>query len=356
MKRLLLFFCVLPPLVFAQPEIAAQKTLTVGVNELPPFVMKGPNGTFGGFAIDLWEAIAREQGWKTKYVEASTLPELVDWTRTGKVDLAVTDMFITSERFKDVDFTQPYYDSGLRVTINKNTAPTAAEIWKGLRESGHLRVYMWGGIILLILTVLVTFFERKFDPEFHKEWSMGLAQSFYHVMSIAMTGKTNHKQMFGAMGRVIAALWIACGVAIVAYITSSMTSVMTTSTLSNQVHGPDDLGNKTVGVILGSLGEKYARKNMLNIHVFQNAEEADRGWESANIHAFIGDTAVMAYYMNQHRNARLKQVGPIFEQDKVGFALPIGSPLVRPINMQILLLKESGYIDTLKTKYFGKVF
>src|SRR5271156_402482 len=94
----------------------APKTLKVGVYFEAPFVMKTADG-IGGYAIDLWNQIAATQGWKSQYIVATTLPQLISMTRDGRVDVAVTDMFITAERIKQLDFSHPYYDSGLQIMI-----------------------------------------------------------------------------------------------------------------------------------------------------------------------------------------------------------------------------------------------
>src|SRR5271170_3170575 len=83
------------------PQSPAQLKAAVYVD--PPFVTRTADG-FGGFAIELWEKIASGEGWRVEYVEAHTLPELIEMVSKGKADVGVTDLFITSKRLKQVDF------------------------------------------------------------------------------------------------------------------------------------------------------------------------------------------------------------------------------------------------------------
>jgi len=77
--------------------------------------------------------------------------------------------------------------------------------------------------------VLLTFFDRRFDKSFPESWREGIAESFYTVMSVATSGKpAKRSNLFGWVGRIWQGLWLVCGVAVVAYVTSSVTSVMTT--------------------------------------------------------------------------------------------------------------------------------
>lgn len=79
----------------------------------PPFVARTATG-FGGFAIELWEKIAAAKGWQIEYVEAKTLPELIDVVSEGHAQVGVTDLFITSSRLKKIDFSSPTLNPAFR--------------------------------------------------------------------------------------------------------------------------------------------------------------------------------------------------------------------------------------------------
>ncbi len=94
---------------------------------------------------------------------------------------------------------------------------------KGLHQSGHLTLLAFAEGLILIVSLVLTLVDRRLDPEFHKEWHHGLAESFFHVMSLVFTGKTSHKGLPDPWGKIIAGIWFGCGVTIVAFITSSIT-------------------------------------------------------------------------------------------------------------------------------------
>ncbi len=339
-----------------QPVAApAQRTVKVGVYLEAPFVMKATNG-IGGYAIDLWTEIANAQGWKSDYTVASTLPELISMTHNGQVDVAVTDMFITAERMRKVDFTHPYFDSGLQIMIDENRHPGMLDLVRGLASSGHLRIFAIGGILILAATLVLTLIDRRLDPEFQDGWFPGLAHSFYHVMQTTFTGKSSHKNLIeGPLGYVAAALWVACGVTIVAYITSSITSVMTANQIRSQINGPDDLPGKTVGTILGSAGEEYCQNANLNTQTFDNIEDAVKALVRREISAIVYDAPILRYYDNAHPELPITEVGPVFQPKKYGFGLPMGSPLRITVNEELLQLTENGSIARLNSKYFGDI-
>jgi hypothetical protein len=43
----------------------------------------------------------------------------------------------------------------------------------------------------------------------------------------------------------------------------------------------------------------------------------------------------------------------VFKTQHYGFALPLNSPLPRPISETILHLQDTGALDALRTRYFG---
>ena len=337
------------------PVASPAKTIRVGLYFEAPFVMKIKSG-YGGYAVELWNQIAASQGWQSEYVTANTVPELIAMTREGKVDIAVTDMFITADRVKQVDFSHPYFDSGLQIMVDEDRHPGMLDLLNGLASSGHLRIFAIGGILIVIATLILTYLDRRFDPEFHREWFSGLAASFYHVMSTTFTGKSEHKNLIhGPMGHIAAALWVAAGITIVAYITSSITSVMTANQIRSQINGPDDLPGKTVGTILGGAGESYCRSQNLDTQVFNNIDDAVQALVQRQISAIVYDAPILRYYDNAHPELPITEVGPIFNQKKYGFALPMGSTLRLTVNEQLLELTENGAISRLNSKYFGEI-
>ncbi|MGH6913548.1 MAG: transporter substrate-binding domain-containing protein, partial [Geminicoccales bacterium] len=184
-------------------------------------------------------------------------------------------------------------------------------------------------------------------------WRHGVAESFYAVMSIAVSGRAARKNLFGWLGRIWQALWLLCGVAVLAYVTSTVTSVMTTLSLTNQIHGLADLSGKTVGVFTGSVAEDFARESALRSRSFDNVDGAVQALLDGGIAAIIGDSPVLKYYAYSHPDVPVTVLNGIFEPDKYGFGLTRGSALTRPLTLEILGAHESGLVGELRTKYFG---
>lgn len=80
-----------------------------------PFEFK-EDGEYVGFDIDLINAIADEVGFEIK-LETTNFDGIIPGLQTGSFDIAIAGITITDERKKTVDFSDPYYDAGLRIGV-----------------------------------------------------------------------------------------------------------------------------------------------------------------------------------------------------------------------------------------------
>lgn len=352
--KLILFFTIFSIVsLYGQNETEPAKVFKIGLYESPPFVMdldSEPNG----MAIDLWEQIAHDLNIKFEYVPYNTFKEIVEATRAKKIDISVTNLTITEERAQLIDFTQPWYDAGLRIMISETNKTTTSELIKGLKDAGHLTAYLWLIAVILVTTIALTFFDRKFDKEFPKKWREGLAESFYSVMLVATSGSLKRKNLFGWIGKILSAFWLVIGVVFLAYLTSSITSVMTTLSLSNEIKDLNDLNDKNIGVIEGSSSEYFVIKRGFNYTAYPHLQDAVKGLNDKTIDAVIGDAPVLEYYSFTESKEPVKVVGKLFKHDKYGFGLPKKDDFMRPLTIEILKAHENGTIEKLKLKYFGQ--
>ena len=336
-------------------ESAASSDITVGYRITPPFVMKDAEGNLAGMAMDLWQAIADGMGHTPTYVEYGSMAELIKAAADKKVDIAVGAISITEERVQAADFTQPWFDSGLRVMIDTYSSSSITNLWDGLAEAGHLQHY--GFLILLVLaaTIGLTVFDRHFDKSFPRRWRDGIAESFYAVMLLVTKGALpSRAKLFGWYGRVFSALWLIIGIGVLAYVTSSLTSVMTSIAVQGAITGPDDLPGHTVGVLKGSTAETAMQREGISFVAYASIDDAIAGLRQNSVEAIVGDAPVLEYYKFKDPQPGLDVVGRIFAPDKYGFAMPYdANSLIFPVTVKLLALQEDGVVEQIAQKYFG---
>ena len=337
----------------SSPALVGKK-LVVGIYINQPFAYRD-QGEYTGFCIDLWKEIAADLDLQFDYVPFTKVSDMLDATAQKKIDIALGNISITAERLQRVDFSQSYLQGGMQVMVDENREASWQKLWQGLRESGHLKIFGFGLGIIFLCTVLLTLGERHWNKEFHPDWKNGLAESFYHVMSITMTGKSSHKGLPGPFGKILAGIWLAFGVGVVAYITSSVTSVMTVNRLQGIINGPQDLPGHHVGAISGTLAQQYCQDQNLNAELYSNLPDAVKALVHRDIDAIVFDAMTLQWYDNAHPELPITEVGPIFMRKGYGLAFPIGSSIVHAINLSILKQQESGFTETLRKHYFGDI-
>lgn len=334
----------------------APRIVRVGVYEVPPFAEPDAALKWKGFAVVLFEASAIQLQMIPEFRQYANIDDLMSAVEKGEVEAGIGNIMVTSKRLTQVDFSQPILDGGLRVMVPSDRTHTLRRLWNGLVEDGHVQVLFWALVGMLVLSVVVMAVLRRLDQEFSKHWHEGFAEAMYHVVSVMMTGKTSYKGKIGPgwLGRVIATVWLVFGVASVAYVTSSITSVMTADTISDAVHGPKDLPGRTVGVITGSVGARYCAEHGIDVVTYDTLDEAARALADRVTDAVVSDAQSLEFYDVSHPQVNVAVVGEMFERRH--YAFPINraaEDLRRRIDVVLVGLREDGMLEQLRRRSFG---
>ncbi len=100
---------------------SGKKPLVVGTDAtFPPFEQTSTAGDKSGFDIDLVRAIAERIGIKTVEFKQVPFGQLIPGLQANHIDLAASAIYITDERKKVVDFSNPYFTGGLAVMLKPN--------------------------------------------------------------------------------------------------------------------------------------------------------------------------------------------------------------------------------------------
>lgn len=97
---------------------SGKRTLVVGTDAtFPPFEQTSTSGEKSGFDIDLVNAIAAKIGIRKVEFQQVPFGQLVPGLQANHIDLAASAIYITDERKKVVDFSEPYFTGGLSVML-----------------------------------------------------------------------------------------------------------------------------------------------------------------------------------------------------------------------------------------------
>jgi len=330
--------------------LPAQQKLRAGISGQPPFV----NSQNEGAAVDIWEKIAAENGWVFDYTRFETVEQGLKAVANGSIDVLVGNAPINQSNLELVEFSQPFFHSGLQILTGDKQKTMGKRLLDDLKDLLKLEV-IWivlSGIIAL--STAVYFFEKKHNPEFPKGRKEGIAEAIYYVVTLALTGKSVYKGFPGVLGRMVLLFWVVLGLITVAYVTSSITSAMTIEKLSNAIENPKDLHNRVVAVISDSPAEEYLKEEGIDEIPARDLDAAVQIMLSKQADAIVADAAILQAYDFNNPRLPLQVVGRVFQVENYGFAMPIGSPIRMALNRQLAKMQETSEMNMILAGYFGK--
>ena len=100
-------------------RIMQSGVLKVGVNpRFKPFSFE-EDGKRVGVDVDIATLLAEKMGAKLQIVVPDSFGDLIPMVQSGQIDVVMAGMSITFDRAMAVDFSQPYFNTGLTVLANK---------------------------------------------------------------------------------------------------------------------------------------------------------------------------------------------------------------------------------------------
>jgi ABC-type amino acid transport substrate-binding protein len=344
---------LLPALaVLSIATAASAQKLKVYTKPIEPFAFER-DGKPVGFSIDLWDRIAKETGQEYELHWVKSVGDVLDAVKKKEADVGVAAISITAEREAAVDFSQPFYESGLSILVNAEGQSTLGALAKSLFTPEFVKLLL---VILGILVVtghLIWFFERKRNPEqFPAPYFRGVWESTWWGISTILSGGCDAKGPMALGGRIVGAAWMLVCIVFITYFTASITTIMTVNQLTSDISGPNDLPGRAVATVKGSTAERYLTTRRMEVQSVATIEEAYDLLAKGKVQAVVYDAPILLYHLKS-APAKQKLAGRLFERQNYGIALQQSSPHRKTINETLLKLRESGYIDELQTKWFG---
>jgi ABC-type amino acid transport substrate-binding protein len=338
----------------ARAEDGAQgKPLRVAVKPIAPFVFE--NGKeFTGFSIDLWHAVAQSLKVDTVWVEVATVGDQLRAVQTGKADAAIAAITITKEREAVIDFTQPYFDSGLQILVHAESSSHMLDVFDSIPWSTVGAILGAFVAIMFVMANVLWLVERHSSEHFRKGYLKAVGEGLWEVALIVATGEHGDRQSIRVIKRlIIFFLWL-LGVVLIAQLTATISSTQTVDRLTSKIRGPADLPGKKIATVRGTVAADYLREQGLQYVEVASAEDGCDLVASGAVQAMVFDAPTLQYLAARRGNGGLQVVGPIFEAQKYGIAVPDGSPLRKRINNALLEMYEDGRYRTLYNKWFSR--
>lgn len=337
MRLATLFAIVLSVLLTAFAK--ADPPLHFATTEGAPFVYKTASGEWTGFDIELAQAIGEELKTPIAFQNYNSFPDLLKAVQDRKTDAAISSISITSDRAKKMEFSTPYFNSGLMIMTREQADSSFDKAISAFFKKDvpfYAKTLAPVVFIFFALLVVCTFIV-------HATTSMNLQDSFYAIVTADKTSLNRFWHLsFVLVGTVFLGIFVA-----------QLTSAITTRNFVYDISLPRDLRGKDVATVAGTTSVPFLQEKGAKIHQVTDINDAYKMLEASQVDAIVYDAPTLQFYSKNDGAGKVAAVGSVFAQQGYGIALPEGSELRTRINQAILKIKENGIYDHLYDRYFG---
>lgn len=329
--------------------------LKVATKRFEPFVSV-ESDRYYGFSIDFWNAIAQKLGVDYQLSGVESIDRLLDSVKEETADIAIAGITITAERETVMDFSHPYYESGLQILVPEDSSITQSFGNRIRAIITRPQLYIGIGVFILVLFVaahVIWFTERRHNPEFPSSYWEGIWESFWWAAVTVTTVGYGDKTPRKLFGRIFGLFWMCAGYFIFAYFTATVTTSFTIDAIDSNIRSIEDLRGKSVATMSGTTTEKYLQEQGIGTLPFENKEAAYEAVANKEVAAMVYDAPALQHYVHHEGKGKVKVIGDLFDPQSYGIALPLNSPYRKPINAAMLQLMEDGTYQEIEAKWFG---
>ncbi|XP_065846803.1 glutamate receptor ionotropic, kainate 2-like isoform X2 [Oscarella lobularis] len=364
----------------------------IGIIQEEPFLFTNVvNGSYDGLIVDLLNQLGDTMDFTYELVEIAdgrygTFTEYDDGSPTTanglvsdvancKVDIGAAAMAITADREKYIDFTKPWMDYGLTL-LGPKPHPVDPSL---LSFSDPFTPRTWLAILalLLVMTVLLPILQYVAPKELQNEdqetrvlpsFVDKLYNSFWFFFTTAM--QQGPDGAFFLPGKLLYGAWYFFILIIVSSYTANLAAFLTLQNIPTTINSVDDLAAQTeilYGTVKDSAVEAFFFASDVDVYhkmskhmqierdraMVENSSygiDRARDWETFGDYVFIWDSPVLEYFAGlQPCTARI--IGRTFYKKGYGIAMPKGMPYHDDFTLEILNLRENGWIAKESVKW-----
>ncbi len=332
---------------------AQEEPVVVGTRVVPPFVIQEEDGSYHGLTVGLWEHIAGELGLEYTFREMD-IEGMLAGVEENTLFAAASALTITSEREDRVDFTHPFFVTGLGIAVPREPVGLGGALVAFLDPELWWVVLLLMGL-LLFWGVLVWVFERvENQEEFGGSPVQGIGSGFWWAAVTMTTVGYGDKAPRTVGGRVVGFIWMFSAIIVISFFTASIASSLTVSQIETRVGGPADLPHVRVGALAQSATVEYLDAELIRSETFPTIAEGMQALADGRLDAFVHDAPILRYYAQQEFRDTAHVLPVTFAEQYYGIALPMGHPDRNRMNQVLLDYLASSEWEQLNQRYLGR--
>lgn len=337
----------------ASPIDTSKRELVIGIKQSPPFAIHTADDEWQGISVDLWRHAANKLKLRYRFVEEPSVGSLIDGVANGKYDVAVGALTVTAARARLLDFTSPFYSTGLGIAVPASGILNWMPVIQSFTNFGFLQAVIALLLLALFVGFLIWFLEHRQNEEFGGGIKKGLTSSiWWSTAAMTRRGNVDYSPRTVA-GRIVASVWTVMSIVAIAVFTAAVTSSLTVRHLQGSVHGVNDLQSARVGIVKDSSTQDALKQLKISFHTYETPQQGLQALRAHKIDAFVYDKPLLSWFIQQEFSATLEMLDTTFEPQHYAFAISNNSKLRAPLNIAILEATQSGWWRDVLARYLG---
>ncbi|KAL8531418.1 hypothetical protein ACS0TY_008137 [Phlomoides rotata] len=310
------------------------------------------NVIISGFCIDVFKVAVSRLPYNISYEyvpfnnQNGSYNDLVYQVYKKKVDAAVGDITILSNRSAYVDFTLPFSDLGVGVVVKLDDN----DPWFFLKP---LKADLWiiSGCFFFLTGFIVWLIEHRINEEFQGPPARQVGTALWFAFSTLVYA--HRERLQSNVSRFVVGVWLFVVLILTSSYIAKLSSLLTVEQI--KLTKGDYIGYSANSIIKGIAGGNLNFKDN-RLKPFQSPDDYDKALRKGNrkggVRAIVEELPYLKIFV-----ARFPNDYVITETSMVtsgfGFAFPKGSPLVPDISKVIAELREEGELLKMEKKWFS---
>ncbi|XP_030021553.1 uncharacterized protein LOC115441093 isoform X2 [Manduca sexta] len=314
-----------------------------------------------------------EEGVENEYpYEVDTDEDLEKWNGivgdlvSGAAHMSFAALSVSAARAEVIDFSQPYFFSGVSILAAPNQRPDIPLLAFLLPFSPELWIAIFTSLNVTAIAVAIY---EWLSPFGLNPWGRQRSKNFSISSALwVMWGLLcGHLVAFKAPkswpNKFLINVWGGFSVIFVASYTANIAALIAGLFFHNAVddyQGRSNWLSLRVGTARSSVSEYYVQRNnpqlaeQMRRYALQDIEEGIQRLRNGTLDLLIADTPVLDYYRATDHGCKLQRVGDhALAEDTYAIGMAKGFPLKDSISAVIAKYSSNGYMDILTEKWYG---
>ncbi|CAK1604293.1 unnamed protein product [Parnassius mnemosyne] len=285
---------------------------------------------------------------------------------SGAAHMSFAALSVSAARAEVVDFSQPYFFSGVSILAAPNQRPDIPLLAFLLPFSPELWIAIFTSLNVTAIAVAIY---EWLSPFGLNPWGRQRSKNFSISSALwVMWGLLcGHLVAFKAPkswpNKFLINVWGGFSVIFVASYTANIAALIAGLFFHNAVddyQGRNNWLSLRVGTARSSVAEYYVQRNnphlaqQIRKYALQDIEEGIQRLRNGTLDLLIADTPVLDYYRATDHGCKLQKVGDhALTKDTYAIGMAKGFPLKDSISAVIAKYSSNGYMDILTEKWYG---